>query len=185
MRKNKIKKNKDSKKVGFFKKIIKKDKRFWIMLFIEIIFISSLIGFAFNMSYDTSSSDNSKTDVKIVSDKVGNYYYVQNVNGKIFSYLKDYRETPDLILRGYANKILESQIINISFSQNLSSSFYILKRALDVKNIPYNVVFNNTCTKGKIVLSEEKLEGPCINIYGSKDENYLKTDQLVYYILNN
>lgn len=161
------------------------DSKFWMMTFIALIFIFSMVGFALNMAPTQNSNNNNEKRFERIFDDYGNPVYIVIDGENYFSFSKDYRDNFSLEIKEKANTILDNQNINIYFG-NYSSSKLILKKTLDYKKIFYQELNEPICDTNNLILSQDKIEGDCLNIYSnSTSQIYSQVEELIFHIVMN
>lgn len=177
--------NKDKSNSKDQKSKIRFDSKFWMMIFIVVIFVFSMLGFALNMSPSKSGNLQEEKGLRMVYDNENNPVYIFKDKENYFSFSKNYGEYANLSVKQKALDILKKKSWNI-YSGNFSSSDFVLKKALDYKKIFYQDLDNLECDEKSLVFSNQSVNGSCINIVGNSSlEVYSQIEELVFHIITN
>jgi len=159
--------------------------KFWIMIFLVVMFITSLFGFAISMSSSNSRSSNN-IPFSIHYDQYNRPIYYQKYNGVLFFYHKDYPNIKlNNTIKSIAKEVKKDSFVKIYNTQKYYDSLFILEKALKAKGINFAITNDNSCNnQNKVILSQDKLKGNCINFYGNDSQVYYNVEELVYKLLN-
>lgn len=162
-----------------------KRKSFWGMCFIVIIFVSSMIGYAMTMTPDSLTNNGASSGgkgLKAYRTKEG-MIYCNQVGTEKLCYSDDYSVNPDESMKAAGEKLKSMGSVNVH-AGNHTDSMFILRKFFNAVGKDFSVVSEKSCNSNSIVLSEEKLDGDCINLYGNSSEVYKDTEKLIFYYIN-
>lgn len=171
------------------KKIIKKerDKNFYMTIFILIIMVMSIAGFAMMSSSNGGQRTNSNglpqnLDLTMQQQDGQNYWIaVRDYKPFIFTNIDGYDQ--DLVSIGIANKLKSKSVVNIYVDENYESqdAVFLLERALLGLKIMTTQLIEYNCDENSVVFTyNQSITGNCIIINVQKDDAYKKAESIVY-----
>ena len=164
---------------------------FWVSIVFLIIMILSIVGFAMMSSGGASSSNTGEMPENLpmqIVEYEGNTYYVSIKNSEQFVFTPDGVELfqSDLITAGIANKISAAESLKIVSLGNFTSADadYLLEKVLRANKVPFEYVQDGSCDSAStLVLTNNIVEGDCIQFISSNEEAYEKMTSVVYHLV--
>jgi len=176
---NKIKQVKSGK--------VKKDSTFWMSIFILIIMVLSVLGFALSGSSGSKGSDNHPSEVPFQQfDNNGQVFWgaIKNNEQFIFDDIAGFDE--DNATAALANRIKSQNNVEIYIDGNFSSNeaLYLIEKSFRALKIKYNKTKDKKCDSNTIVLTNnDTLKGDCIKFVSTNEEAFNKANVLTYYLI--
>lgn len=164
----------------------KKDKNFYMSIFILVIMVMSIAGFAMM----SSSSGGQRTQDGVpqnldlqIQEYEGQTFWVAIKDYKTFVFTNIDGYDQDLVSIGIANKLKSKSVVNIYVDKNYDSldAVFLLERGLSGLKIMTTELNNYTCDENSVVFTyNQSISGNCVIINSPKEEVYESVNKIVY-----
>lgn len=168
------------------KKKIEKNSQFWMSIFILIIMVLSIAGFAMITAGPNAGAKNKVTQDRPLQfyEKYGVWAAVKNNQQFIFKNISSFDGQLDLL--GLSNQIKDKKQINIYVEPQFDlSSLFIIEKALKALNINYAEISNYNCETNNLILTYNKSmdNSNCMNFIANENTSYYRANALVYHLI--
>lgn len=181
----KEKKNVSSKKEDSVEK-----KRVVMSLFILVIMVFSVAGFALMMGGGTGNGDgNTPNEVpfqQFNDQQTGQVFWGAIKNGEQFIFMSIEGYENNTQMANLAEKIKTKQSINVYVDESFKSSdaVFLIEKGLTGLDIDHNRVTEKQCTENTLVLTTNSIGYESCMVFESENSNaYQKADILVYHLI--
>lgn len=183
-----VKKGTKNKKKG------KRNSSFWMSMFILVIMVLSLGGFAFMSGGPGMTNEGGENNLpenlplKKVENE-GQVFWVAIKNSEVFYFMSidGYEEEEEK--KNLAEKIKNKESLDIYVHDSFKSSdaLYLIEKALNGLEISHNIVEEKSCNENTLVLTtnENISEGSCLKFVASSGEETKDAEILTYHLVKN
>lgn len=185
----KSQRSKSKKNVGA-KKTFKRDKSFWMSMFILVIMVLSLAGFAMmSGGGGSSSSSTSNADYSLSQRQTttGEMVWAAKLNGEQFVFFSIDGFEDDSEMASLADSLKTKSVVNVYVDSNFtfSDARFLLEKSLNALKIPYQSLSEEICDENTIILiTSFRNESSCMQFVAiSQDEASYKAQSLSYHMI--
>jgi hypothetical protein len=180
---------KENKKSKQNLKEVRRDKQFWMSMFILVIMVTSVAGFALMMTIGSPKADDNgdgiPSDVSLRTvEYQGQIFWVviKNYEQFIFEEIDSFQN--DTISEKIADQIKNKDELKIYVDpKSDNSASYLLEKLLKSLKINHYYTNESLCASDVLYISTEPIEGDCIKFIFNKSEQYQKANSIVYHTL--
>ena len=179
-----VKKTKD--KIDKKKNKVEYNSNFWISMFILVLMVLSIAGFAM-----ISGGPNAGAKYKKQQDVPLQYFEQYGVwatikNGQEFVFKDIYQFNNMSSIENLADKIKMKNNLDVYVDSNFDPSAQLLfLKGLKALNINSNIITNISCDENTILLlnDNKNITGGCLQFISPQDQEYNQTNALIYYLV--